>query len=94
MTVEHLVSFEPMEGDDVKVMQLCAHHNDVLDCLILERSMNDGERNEVVQTMLVGVVTFMGPTVFEQHDGCPVCVLEGTLERAADEVMMIRRKAN
>jgi hypothetical protein len=56
--------------------------------------MDEAQKDTVINTMLMGVVTFMGPQVFRQHNNCPVCVLEGTLERACDEVSMIGRKSN
>ncbi len=59
--------------------------------------VENGEPNamlEVTQHMIMGVIATMGAAVFAQYDGCPVCVLEGTLERAADEIVIQRRKKN
>lgn len=59
--------------------------------------MEKGEPNammEVTQHMIMGVIATMGAAVFAQYDGCPVCVLEGTLERASDEVTINRRQSN
>jgi hypothetical protein len=94
MTVEHLVCPECEDDLEVELLEFCAQHNNVLDALILQRGMTDRERNAVVSTMLFGVVSFMGPQVFKQHENCPICVLEGTLERACDEVSLTNRKAN
>lgn len=93
MTVEHLTEC-PMHGEDVQKLEFCEQHRSVLEALAMQRQMDGVQCETVMQTMLMGVVTFMGPAVFVQHDGCPVCVLEGTLERACDEVSMIGRKAN
>lgn len=48
----------------------------------------------ITQTMLIGVVKTMGPSTFEQYNGCPVCVLEGTLERSVDEIISFRARKN
>jgi len=59
--------------------------------------MEGGERDaltEVTQSMIFGVVTIMGPNTLAQYDGCPVCVLEGTLQRAVDEVAIARTRKN
>jgi len=94
MTVEHLVCPECDDEMEVELLEFCDQHNTVLDALVIQRGMRDEERNTVVSTMLFGVVSFMGPQVFKQHGNCPVCVLEGTLERACDEVTMKNRKMN
>ena len=96
MTVEHLVcpDCDEVHAEDMHVLEFCVVHNSVLDALVQQRNLNLDERTEVVSSMLVGVVHTMGPAVFEQHGGCPVCVLEGTLERAADDVAIRRRKSN
>lgn len=94
MTVEHLVCPDCDDEMEVELLEFCAQHNTVLDALVIQRGMRDEERNTVVSTMLFGVVSFMGPQVFKQHGNCPVCVLEGTLERACDEVTMKNRKMN
>lgn len=95
MTVEHLTFPSYDDGSmDVELLEFCASHDSVLDKLVLERGLTESGRNEVVSSMLFGVVSFMGPQVFKQHGNCPICVLEGTLERAADEVFIRRRKAN
>ena len=95
MTVEHLtVSSEARGVDGVERLEFCVNHRSVLNALAEQRQMNSEQRETVMQTMLYGVVSMMGPSVFAQHGGCPVCVLEGTLERACDEVSMIGRKAS
>lgn len=98
MSVEHLTECpdcgELLEEGDVQKLEFCEHHSETLDMLVLERQMQSDERASVVDVMLFGVISYMGPTVFAQHNNCPVCVLEGTLERACDEVSMIGRKSN
>ena len=93
MTVEHLTPC-PVHDLGIDVLKFCDQHDSVLDALVQQRNLTANDRMEVVQSLLVGVVTIMGPLVFGQHDGCPVCVLEGTLERSADELAMRRRKTN
>jgi predicted nucleotidyltransferase component of viral defense system len=59
--------------------------------------MENGQRDaltEVTSSMIFGVVTIMGPRTLAQHNGCPVCVLEGTLERAVDEMAAARMRKN
>lgn len=51
-------------------------------------------RSEVTNHLIMGVVAMFGGDTFIQYDGCPVCVLEGTLVRAVDEVAANRRKSN
>lgn len=94
MTVEHLTEC-PIHGEDgVQKLEFCAQHNGILDAFATQRGMDADAIESVRSTMLFGVVSFMGPTVFLQHNNCPVCVLEGTLERACDEVSMVGRKTN
>jgi len=49
---------------------------------------------EVTQSMIFGVVTIMGPQTLSQYNGCPCCVLEGTLSRAVDEIAIARKGTN
>lgn len=49
---------------------------------------------EVTQSMIFGVVTIMGPQTLVQYNGCPSCVMEGTLERAVDEIAITRMRKN
>ncbi len=85
---------EEHDPSEMKVMQFCDSHLSILDAFAHQRSLTDSMKGEVINSMLVGVVTTMGPAVFDVHNGCPVCVLEGTLERACDDVSIRRRKAN
>jgi len=96
MTVEHLVECPDCgeEMGEVSKLEFCDSHESVLSALVHQRQMSDGERSAVVTNMLIGVVSIMGPQVFNQHGNCPCCVLEGTLERACDEISMSRRKTN
>lgn len=47
---------------------------------------------EMVQTLMVGVISIFGGEALARHLGCPVCVLEGTVERAADEIAAARTR--
>lgn len=47
---------------------------------------------EMVQTLMVGVISIFGGDALARHLGCPVCVLEGTVERAADEIAAARTR--
>jgi hypothetical protein len=49
---------------------------------------------EVMHTLFVGVLSIFGGPALSMHNGCPACVLEGTVVRAADEVASSRRKSN
>lgn len=83
-------------GDD-HVLVMCPNHELTLRGMLVTRGLQDSVPDpyeELERSMVFGVVTFMGPDVFAQHNGCPVCVLEGTLERACDEVVMRRRMNN
>ncbi len=51
-------------------------------------------KTEVTNHLIMGVMAMFGGAAFMQYNGCPVCVLEGTLERAVDEVAANRRKSN
>ena len=75
----------------------------VTDCL----EMTDEERRdhieqygeadlhtEVTQSLVMGVAMTMGPAVMVPYDGCPICALEGTLERAVNECVSRRRASN
>ena len=98
MTVEHLV--ERSNGGDVgelmtQVVKFCDVHNSVLRAMLLQRGFREEDvQMEVKDRMVVGVVSLFGGEAFAQHDGCPVCVLEGTLERTTDEIAIQRRKTN
>lgn len=50
--------------------------------------------SEVMHTLFVGVLSIFGGPALSMHNGCPACVLEGTVVRAADEVASSRRKSN
>lgn len=49
---------------------------------------------EITQTLMVGVLSIFGGSALTRHLGCPVCVLEGTPERAADEIAAARSRKN
>jgi len=49
---------------------------------------------DVTNSLMMGTMSIFGGEPFIRHDGCPVCVLEGTLGRAVDEVAAKRRKKN
>ncbi len=49
---------------------------------------------EMTQTLMVGVLSVFGGDAMARHLGCPVCVLEGTTERAADEIAAARTRKN
>lgn len=49
---------------------------------------------EITHTLMVGVLSIFGGDALSRHLGCPVCVLEGTVERAADEIASRRSKKN
>jgi hypothetical protein len=49
---------------------------------------------EMTQTLMVGVLSVFGGEAMARHLGCPVCVLEGTPERAADEIAARRTRKN
>jgi len=82
------------ESMNVVSVALCESHRAVLGALAGQRMLSEGQRDHVAHIMVVGVASFMGSNIFDQYGGCPVCVLEGTLERACDEVSMIGRKSN
>jgi len=95
MTDDQL-SISDGKGDD-HVLVMCPNHEVTLRGMLMMRGLQDcvpDPYDELERGMAFGVVAFMGPDVFAQHGGCPACVLEGTLERACDEVLMSRRKSN
>jgi hypothetical protein len=97
MTVEHLMPGGVESDEEVTRIQICTEHEFELRAMLIQRGVQDRQPDlyEAIQnTMIMGVMSFMGPTVFPQHDGCPVCVLEGTLERAVDEMVATIRKSN
>ena len=49
---------------------------------------------EITQTLMIGVISIFGGDALTRHLGCPVCVLEGTVERAADEIAAARSSKN
>lgn len=49
---------------------------------------------EITHTLMVGVLSIFGGHALSRHFGCPVCVLEGTVERAADEIAASRSRKN
>ena len=49
---------------------------------------------EMTQTLMVGVLSVFGGDAMARHLGCPVCVLEGTTVRAADEIAAARSRKN
>lgn len=49
---------------------------------------------EIMHTLFVGVLSIFGGPALSMHDGCPVCVLEGTVVRAADEIAASRSRKN
>jgi len=49
---------------------------------------------EITQTLMVGVLSIFGGEALARHLGCPMCVLEGTPERAADEIAARRTRKN
>jgi len=95
MTVE---KFRVSDGKgDEHVLVMCSTHEVALRGMLAARGLQDSAPDpyeEVENSMTFGVATLMGPDVFVQYGGCPACVLEGTLERACDDISIQRRKSN
>jgi hypothetical protein len=49
---------------------------------------------EITRTLMVGVLSIFGDEAMIRHLGCSICVLEGTPERAADEIAADRSLKN
>ena len=84
------------------IAKICELHTAVLNDLLTKRGVNtvvsvsDGGKlvADITKSMIINVLSMMGAKVFDQYNSCPVCVLEGCLERCVDGTIAMQRKLN